>query len=226
MKKRLIVAIDGPAASGKSTAAKYLAEKLGYIYLDTGAMYRAITYWVLKNDLLHDEEAIVNLMKSISLTLKFKAGLTQVFINGEEVTDKIRTPEVNKFVSEVSRISEVRKELVIIQRKLGKDGGLVAEGRDITTVVFPNADLKIYLTASLDARVSRRHKEFLENDESITEDEIKTNLVKRDKIDSTRDVSPLTKSEDAYEIDTTNMTVKEEIEAMLEKIIVLENIKV
>ena len=214
MSKNIIIAIDGPAASGKSTAAKRLANALGYLYLDTGAMYRAITYSVLKKNIFDDLEKIFDLVRNIELELKFEDGVTRVFVDGEEVTDFIRTPEVSGKVSEISRIPEVRKEMVKLQRRIAEQGNLVAEGRDITTVVFPNADVKIFMTASLDERARRRYKEHQERGEDVTFEEVKANLEKRDKIDSTRPVSPLRKAEDAVELDTTNMTVEEELEKM------------
>ncbi len=216
MSKNIIVAIDGPAASGKSTAAKRLAKALGFLYLDTGAMYRAITYAVLKKGILDDIEKIIELVRNIQLQLKYENGVTRVFINDEEVTDFIRTPEVSGKVSEISRIPEVREEMVKIQRSLAKLGDLVAEGRDITTVVFPSADVKIFMTASLDERAKRRYKEHLERGDKITFEEVKENLIKRDKIDSGRKVSPLKKAEDALELDTTNLSVDEELQKMID----------
>ena len=136
MSKKIIIAIDGPAASGKSSAAKYLAEKLGFTYLDTGAMYRAVTYLVLKNNIQNDTKAIVELVKNLDIRLEFKNGVTNVFVNGEDVTDFIRSPEVSSMVSEVSVIPEVRSELVKLQRKIGENVDIVAEGRDTTTVVL------------------------------------------------------------------------------------------
>lgn len=215
---KIIVAIDGPAASGKSTAAKQLAEHLNFVYLDTGAMYRAITYLVLKRGIVDDEMAIIELTKNLDMSLKFENGVTRVFVNGDEVTEFIRTKEVNARVSDVSRIKEVRAELVKIQKRLSEKGSMVAEGRDITTVVFPEANVKIYMTASLDVRADRRHKEFLEKGMDLTYEEVKENVMKRDKIDSGRKVSPLTKADDAYELDTTDLSVGQELDIMLELI--------
>ena len=216
MSKNIIIAIDGPAASGKSTAAKRLAKALGFLYLDTGAMYRAITYAVIKNNIFNDLAKIFELVKSIELRLKYENGLTRVFINSDEVTDYIRTPEVSGKVSEISRIPEVREEMVRLQRKIAAQGNLVAEGRDITTVVFPSADVKIFMTASLDERAKRRYKEHLEQGDAITFEEVKENLIKRDKIDSSREVSPLKKADDAIELDTTNLSVDEELQKMVD----------
>lgn len=215
MSEKIIIAIDGPAASGKSTAAKRLAEELGYLYLDTGAMYRAITYYVLKNNALNDNEKIVELARSITLDMKYENGITRVFVNGEEVTDFIRLPEISAKVSEISRIPEVRAEMVKLQRALAEKGNLVAEGRDITTVVFPKAEVKVFMTATLEERAKRRFLEHKAKGDDVTFEDVKNNLIKRDKIDSSRKVSPLKKADDAYELDTTNLTVDEEIEKIL-----------
>jgi cytidylate kinase len=220
---KIIVAIDGPAASGKSTAAKKLAARLDFVYLDTGAMYRAITYLALKNGIVDDENAIIEMTKNLDMSLKFENGVTRVFVNGDEVTEFLRTKEVNERVSDVSRIKEVRAELVKIQKRLSEKKSLVAEGRDITTVVFPDADVKIFMTASLDVRTDRRHKEFLEKGMDVTYQEVRENLINRDSLDSGRKVSPLKKADDAYELDTTDLSVGREIEIMLELINKLES---
>lgn len=216
MSENLIIAIDGPAASGKSTAAKRLAKELGYLYLDTGAMYRAITYAVMQRNMLDDLNGIIDFVRSVELKMKYDNGITRVFINNEEVTDFIRIPEVSSNVSDISRIPEVRSEMVKLQRKLAEQGNLIAEGRDITTVVFPNADVKIYMTASVDERAKRRFKEHRERGDEISYEEVLANLKKRDEIDSGRKVSPLRKAEDAVELDTTNLTVDEELKNMIE----------
>lgn len=215
MSKSLLITIDGPAGSGKSTAAKYLAQRLGFVYLDTGAMYRAVTYAALKNKIADDKDAVIKLIKDLDIKLDFVNGTTKVFINNEEVTEQIRTSEVNAMVSEISVIGEVREELVKKQRLIGSEGGLVAEGRDTTTVVFPDADVKIYLTASLESRAERRYKEFIANGEDITIEEVKANIKKRDIIDSGRSISPLKKADDAIELDNTTTPIEEEIESIL-----------
>jgi len=227
MSKKIIVAIDGPAGSGKSTAAKLLAEKLGCIYLDTGAMYRAITYTVLSSNVADDIDKLISLVRSLDIKLEFKDGLTIVFVNGENVTDKIRTPEVNAKVSDISKIPEVRAELVKIQRSLGEKGSIVAEGRDTTTVVFPEADVKIYLTAELDTRAQRRLKEFLEKDQNVTFNDVKENLSKRDTIDSSRKISPLRIAEDAIQFDNNSVSSDEEIDQLVKMIneIIEEKVK-
>jgi len=215
---KITIAIDGPAGSGKSTLAKMVAERLGFTYLDTGAMYRAITYLAIRKGIVDDEEAVSKFVQDLDVTLKFENGVTRVFVNGEEVTDHIRTPEVNGKVSEISAMPAVRKELVRMQQQMGKVGNIVAEGRDTTTVVFPNADVKIYLVASVDVRAERRHKEYLEKGVDIDIEEVKENLKKRDAIDSGREVSPLKKAENAIEVDTSSLSVDEEFEILIENI--------
>lgn len=216
MLKRLIVAIDGPAGSGKSTSAKLVAQKLGFLYIDTGAMYRAITFLAIKNNVLQNNDAIVTLAKNSGLDLEFINGETHVSTNGLDITDKIRTQEVNLNVSDISKIEGVRKALVDRQRELAeKNNGVVMEGRDIGTVVFPNADVKIFLTASIDERASRRTKEYEEKGVHISLEDIRANIQQRDKIDSTRDVSPLLKAPDAIEVDTSNISIQEQVDIIL-----------
>ncbi len=219
MSKNLIVAIDGTAGSGKSTSAKLVASRLNCLYIDTGAMYRAITFLAIRNKILDDEKLIISLAEESEIKLEFVDGETKVFVNDEDLTGNIRTAEVNRHVSDVSRIKEVRKIMVAMQRKMGsKSNGVVMEGRDITTVVFPNADVKIFLTASLDERASRRVKEFVENGTEVKLDTIKNNLIERDRIDSNREVSPLTQAPDAIVVDTTKYTIEEQVNIILEAV--------
>ncbi len=218
MSKNIVIAIDGPAGSGKSTAAKNLAKKLGFTYLDTGAMYRAITFCALRKGIVDDTPAVIEMTKKLLLKLKFENGITRVFVNDEEVTENIRTTEVNSKVSEISIIPEVRTEMVKIQKRIGEQGSIVAEGRDVTTVVFPDADIKIFLTASIDTRAQRRFKEFQLLNSNISFEEVKANLEKRDKIDSGREVSPLRKAEDAIEFDNTGLTPEQDLEFLLKKV--------
>lgn len=215
MSKNIIIAIDGPAASGKSTLAKQIAEKLGFVYMDTGAMYRAITFVALKKGVINNIDAIIEISKSIDINLKFENGTTRVFVDDNEITDFIRTPEVNDNVSDVSKIPEVRHQMVKIQKKMGENCNIVAEGRDITTVVFPEADIKIFMNADIDVRSERRYKELKENKVNVTLEEVKQNLIQRDIIDSGREVSPLRKSDDAIELDTTKISVEAELEKIL-----------
>lgn len=217
MSEKLIIAIDGPAGSGKSTTAKLLAKKLGYLYIDTGAMYRAVTLYAIKNNLLDDEKKIIDLANQLNIELKFENGQTKVSVNGKDVTEEIRSLEVNQNVSPVSKIEGVRKILVQKQKQMGKNGGVVMEGRDITTVVFPNADVKIYLTASIDERARRRALEFAQKGQQVDIEQVKQNILERDRIDSSRDVSPLTKSPDAVEIDTSNLSIEQQVEQILEE---------
>ena len=218
MLKKIIIAIDGPAGSGKSTAAKNIAQKLGFTYLDTGAMYRAITFIALRNGVAENIPAVIEMARRISLKLRFENGVTRVFVDDEEVTEQIRTAEVNGKVSDISRIPEVRAELVKIQKRMGEEGNIVAEGRDVTTVVFPKADLKIFLTASIDIRTKRRLKEFQDKNIPTTFEEVKANLEKRDRIDSGREISPLKKADDAIEFDNSAFTPEQDYEFLLTKI--------
>lgn len=219
MSENIIIAIDGPAGSGKSTTAQLVAGKLGYIYIDTGAMYRAITYLAIRKNILDDKDKIVALTLNCDIDLNFENGITQISANGEDLTSMIRTPEVNKHVSDVSRIEEVRKILVDKQREIGrKNSGVVMEGRDIATVVFPDANVKIFLTATIDERANRRAKEYLQKGTDLSVSEIKKNLETRDKIDSGRKVSPLKKAEDAVTVDTSNLTIDEQVEKILEEV--------
>lgn len=218
MSKNLIIAIDGPAGSGKSTSAKLAAQKLGYLYIDTGAMYRAVTFLSIKKKLISDAE-ITRLAESIDITLNFDRGFTQVIAGGIDITDELRSYEVNTKVSNISKIEGVRKALVSKQREYAARGmGIVMEGRDIGTVVFPDADVKIFLTASIDQRVDRRSKEYKSQGIDIPVENIKENLEQRDRIDSTREVSPLLKASDAVEIDTSSVTIEEQVQLILEEV--------
>lgn len=219
MSKNLIIAIDGPAGSGKSTTAQLVAQKLGFVYIDTGAMYRAITYLAIRNNALGKKDKIIELAANSNIELKFENGVTNISINGEDLTDKIRTLDVNKNVSDISKIEEVRKILVKKQRDIGsKSAGVVMEGRDIATVVFPNADVKIFLTATIDERANRRAKEYAESGTEIPVTEIKENLKNRDRIDSNRKVSPLIKAENAIVVDTSYVTIEEQVNIILNEV--------
>ncbi|MGE5679549.1 MAG: (d)CMP kinase [Bacillota bacterium] len=215
----MIITIDGPAGSGKSTSAKLLAQRLGFTYLDPGAMYRAITYLALKNNAIDSLDDIIKLAEGSKIELGFFEGRTSVVLNGEDVSLAIRSFEVNSNVSEVSVIPEVRSALVRMQQEIGSNTNIVAEGRDTGTTVFPEADLKIFLVASLEERAKRRLKEFQEKGEQVSLEEIEKNLTKRDMIDSQRAVSPLAKASDAIEIDTSNTTIEEQVDLILEKVI-------
>lgn len=217
MSKKMIIAIDGFAGAGKSTTAKLLAQRLGYLYIDTGAMYRAITFLAIEKNILTDSQAVIDETRKADLQLKYSDGLTTVILNGQDVTEKIRSFEVNSKVSDISIIEEVRTDLVKKQQLMGSNGAVVMEGRDITTVVFPNADLKIFLTASIEQRAERRLKEIKDTQPEITLEDIKANLLNRDDIDSHRKVSPLRKADDAIEIDTSAITIDEQVEKIYEQ---------
>lgn len=218
MSKNVVIAIDGPAGSGKSTLAKYIADKLGFLYLDTGAMYRAVTLDAIRRDVVDDEKKVTAISETISLDMEYTDGVTHVFINDEEVTDFIRTPEVNSYVSPVARMAGVRKALLELQQKFGEERNLVVEGRDTTTVVFPNADIKIFMVATVEERAARRLKELEESGTKITFEEVKKNLEERDRIDSSRAIAPLKKAEGAFEIDSTSISVKDEFEKIVKKL--------
>ena len=219
MSKNLVIAIDGPAGSGKSTTAQLVAQKLGFVYIDTGAMYRAITFLAIRDNVLGNNDEIIKIAANSDIDLKFENGITRININGEDLTDKIRTLDVNNNVSDVSKIEEVRKILVRKQREIGsKSTSVVMEGRDIATVVFPNADVKIFLTATIDERAKRRAKEYAANGTEVPVTEIKDNLKNRDQIDSNREVSPLVKAADAIVVDTSYVTIEEQVNIILEEV--------
>ncbi len=214
--KGKIIAIDGPAGSGKSTTSKMLAARLGYIYLDTGAMYRALTYFALKNGIEpSDGPKLATLAAKLPIDFKTSEDVNRVFINGEDVTAEIRTPEVTRHVSEVSAHKGVREAMVDKQRKMGKDGSIVAEGRDTTTVVFPAADVKIFLQASVKERAKRRLLDLTKMGISTTLEEQESDIQRRDDYDSGRKHSPLTKAKDAYTVDTTDMTVEGQVDFII-----------
>jgi len=211
MNKGITIAIDGPAGSGKSTTAKLLAEKLDYIHVDTGAMYRAITHQWLQLGFDVTEENMLQLLDSIKLNIKHTEHGQKTILNGTDVSDDIRRPEVDRKVSEISAVSVVREYLVDMQRKIGGQGRAVVDGRDIGTVVLPNADLKIFLVASVDSRAARRKKQHDLKGQYHTIDEIKQQILDRDKYDSSREISPLKKAQDAIEIDTSTLTIEEQV---------------
>jgi len=216
--KRIIITIDGWSSCGKSTLAKQLAKALGYIYVDSGAMYRAITLYFLRNHVdWTDIGAVKNALKEISLEFvhNSKSELSEIYLNGENVEYVIRDLVVAEKVSEVAAIKDVRYFAVAQQQKMGKGKGIVMDGRDIGTVVFPNAELKIFMTADDAVRVERRFKELYEKNPNISLDEVKANLEMRDYIDSHREVSPLRQAEGAMLLDNTNLTEKEQFQRAL-----------
>ena len=214
--KKLVIAIDGPAGAGKSTIAKMVAEKLCYIYIDTGAMYRAVTYKFLQSGLPFTEELVGKLAGDINICFKPEDGLNRVFIDGEEVTEEIRSQAVTTNVSQVSAVAAVRTAMVDQQRKMGKKGGVVLDGRDIGTVVFPDADVKIFLTADVEERVNRSYKELLGKNQSVDEQKLRDEIIARDKYDSEREISPLRCAEDAFFLDTSKMDIPEVVNKILE----------
>ncbi len=221
MEKKIIIAIDGPAGSGKSTTAREVAAKLGYIYIDTGAMYRAAALAFKRMNLDFTDDDFRKLMDSISIELKQGADGQKTFLNGEDVSFEIRTPEITKLVSPVSAHPIVREKLVEIQRQIASEGGVVMDGRDIGTVVFPNAPLKIYMVATPEARAERRTKELREKNIEADLEKIKKDLIARDKYDSTREHSPLRKADDAVEIDTSKLSIEQQTEKVVELALVI-----
>ncbi|QRN86273.1 (d)CMP kinase [Clostridia bacterium] len=210
------IAIDGPAGSGKSTIAKQLASQLGFLYIDTGAMYRSATYSVLKAGLLPtDEDRIVKLVSNLTIDLKGGPSEQKVFVDGIDVTDEIRKDEVSSLVSEIAKIGAIRKIMVDKQQKIACEHSVVMDGRDIGTKVLPEADFKFFLTASLEERARRRKKDFEALKENISFEQIKESIRKRDEIDEGRKISPLRKAENAILIDTTTKSVEEILDDML-----------
>ena len=217
--KRLVIAIDGPAASGKSTTAKLLAQRLGLLPVDTGAMYRAVTLRVLELGLdPHDEARVTEVARRLNIRQEFRDGTVRTFVDGRDVSEEIRTPEVTRWVSLVSSYRGVREAMVAQQRAMAARGGVVLEGRDIGTVVLPDADLKVFMKASADERARRRLRELQEKGIPATFEEVLADIQRRDRLDSSRALSPLKKAEDAIEIDTTHLTIHEQVERILEEL--------
>lgn len=215
---KITIAIDGHSSTGKSTLAKQLAKALHYIYVDTGAMYRAVTLSALRNDLIggerEDYKALISLLPEMDLKFVYnrKLGFSEMFLNGENVEQEIRTLEVSRYVSKVAAIQQVRHKLVEMQKKMGAKKGIVMDGRDIGTVVFPDAELKIFMTASLETRAQRRYKELLEKGDEVDFQEVLKNVEERDFIDSNREIAPLRKAGDAIEFDNGEMSQPEQFE--------------
>jgi len=222
--KKIIIAIDGHSSCGKSTVAKSLAKKLGYIYIDSGAMYRVVTLVALRNGWIEnkipDTEKVIAGLKDIKITFKWneELGKNTTFLNGENVENEIRQLEVSENVSPISTIAEVRSEMVHQQRENGKNKGIVMDGRDIGTVVFPDAELKIFMTASPEIRAQRRYLELTEKGDKVNFEEILANVEGRDKIDSTRAVSPLKIADDALILDNSNLNREQQLDWALLKV--------
>ncbi|MCZ8196701.1 MAG: (d)CMP kinase [Flavobacterium sp.] len=220
--KKITIAIDGFSSTGKSTLAKQLAKHLGYIYVDTGAMYRAVTFFAMQNGYISneffDKDTLKNSLPFIKLHFQFNAdlGFAEMYLNDVNVEKEIRTIEVSNFVSKVAEVSEVRSKLVEQQQEMGKDKAIVMDGRDIGTVVFPDAELKIFMTASAETRAQRRFDELQAKGDSVTYEEVLKNVQDRDYIDTHRDDSPLVIAEDAIEIDNSYLSREEQFQAVLE----------
>jgi cytidylate kinase len=215
-RKKLTIAIDGPSGAGKSTVAKSLAKRLGYVYIDTGAMYRSVALKVKEKGISpEDRSALKELAFSLHVTFATEGDQTYVFCDGEDITSAIRTPEISRLASFISKQKEVRKSLVQFQRKMGEEGGVVLEGRDIGTVVFPDADVKFYLDADRDERVRRRYDEMIQRGMEVDFRETKEALVQRDHDDMHRTHSPLKRANDALWIDSTHRSVEEVVAEMV-----------
>ena len=222
MTKKITIAIDGFSSTGKSTVAKQLAKELGYVYVDTGAMYRAVTLYALRNNFIAEDhfepDALIFDLSLISLKFIFnpEKGFGEMYLNDENVEQEIRQMQVSQYVSKVAAIPEVREMLVAQQQEMGKGKGIVMDGRDIGTVVFPDAELKIFMTASADERAQRRFLELKERGEKVTFEEVLQNVEERDLLDTTRKDSPLVKAEDAKEIDNSHLSLSGQFEKILE----------
>jgi cytidylate kinase len=221
--KKIIIAIDGFSSCGKSTFAKAIAARLGYIFIDTGAMYRAVTLYALEHGAIVDgkvaEDRVVALLPDVNISFRFNAerGASDAYVNGEKVEDKIRSIEVSNMVSHVSSIAQVREKLVAMQQQMGRARGVVMDGRDIGTVVFPDAELKIFMTADAQVRAERRYAELKAKGDDVTMEEILENVISRDKADMTREISPLHQAEDAVVLDNSHMSVEEQMAWFMER---------
>ena len=222
-KRKIVIAIDGFSSCGKSTFAKAIAARLGYIFIDTGAMYRAVTLYALEHgavkDGVVDKERVVVLLPEINISFRFNSerGASDVYVNGAMVEDKIRSIEVSGLVSKVSCIAEVREKLVAMQQQMGRERGVVMDGRDIGTVVFPDAELKIYMTADAKVRAERRYAELRAKGDDVTMEEILENVISRDQADMTREISPLRQADDAVVLDNSYMSVEEQMAWFMER---------
>lgn len=220
--KNITIAIDGFSSTGKSTLAKQLARELAYVYVDTGAMYRAVAFYAMQNNFIKadffDKKALVDSLPKIQLEFKFNSdlGFAEMYLNGDNVEKQIRTIEVSSFVSKVAEVSEVRSKLVEQQQEMGTNKAIVMDGRDIGTVVFPMAELKIFMTASAETRAQRRFDELQQKGDNVSYEEVLKNVIERDHIDTHREDSPLVIAEDAIEIDNSYLNKEEQFAAVLE----------
>ncbi len=214
--KKLIIAIDGPAGAGKSTVAQIVAQQLGYTYIDTGAMYRAVTWQVMQHDVdFGDADAIQKIVSTIQIGLRYVNGKMQVTANQVDITEEIRLPEVSRVVSEVAKLVVVRTAMLTLQRQMAQSGGVVMDGRDIGTHVLPNADLKIFLTASIDERARRRWRELGDKGVLVDLNALQEEIASRDKTDSERAVAPLVQAKDAILLDTTKLSIEGAVNEIL-----------
>ncbi|WBO91800.1 (d)CMP kinase [Bacillus tropicus] len=216
MDKRISIAIDGPAAAGKSTVAKVVAKKLSYVYIDTGAMYRTLTYAALEQKVdIENEEQLMKVVKNVNIEFQQGENTQLVFLNGQDVSEVIRTPEVTNRVSIVAKHRLVREEMVRRQQELAEKGGVVMDGRDIGTHVLPDAEVKIFMLASVEERAERRHLENMNKGFDSNLEQLKEEIAQRDKLDSEREVSPLKKADDALELDTTSLSIEEVVQKIM-----------
>ena len=222
MSKKITIAIDGFSSTGKSTLAKQLAKELGYVYVDTGAMYRAVSLFAMQNGYIQpdffDKQSLINSLPFIKLQFKFNTdlGFAEMYLNGVNVENEIRTIEVSNFVSKVAEVSEVRAKLVEQQQEMGNDKAIVMDGRDIGTVVFPDAELKIFMTASPETRAQRRFEELQSKNQDVSYEDVLKNVQERDYIDTHREDSPLVMADDAIEIDNSHLSREEQFDVVLE----------
>ena len=211
-----VVAIDGPAGSGKGTITKIIAEKRNLVSIDTGAMYRCVALDCLENKVeATDIEGIEKILKDIDIKLENKNGVQKVFLNGKDVSEEIRTPKVDDVVAKYAAIKQVRDKVTPIQRKMGETQNIIMEGRDIGTVVFPNADVKIFLDCSLEERANRRYKQDIENGMNVTYEEVLESIIERNKLETEREIAPFVKAEDAIVVDTTHLSIEEVVNEIL-----------
>ncbi len=217
MKERLTIAMDGPAGSGKSTIAQRLAETLDYLYLNSGSMYRAMTLLALREGRdPADVSALIQLAKNCRIDFSNNGKTT--LLNGEDVSDALRTPEIDRAIPDIAKIPDIRREMVRQQRRIGENGGIIVEGRDVTTVVFPEADLKFYISASVEERAKRRFTEQQAKDIETTLERVEQEIRERDQMDESREHSPLQTAEDAIVVDTTSMTINQVVEFVLNRV--------